>query len=179
MEHLGFIHDMMDVKVLILFVMNRVIYPVGEQKIYELCLQDDRVSYFDVLQAIPELVASGHLEQTDDGLVITPKGKEACEQTEDSIAWPVRQRADRAVERFNREIRRESFIRTEIIEQPSGDYLAVMSLDDELGRLMTLELTAPSARQARQFTRAFHACSDRLFCMISEQLNKNGEESDG
>ena len=179
MEHLGFIHDMMDVKVLILFVMNRVIYPVDEQKIYELCYQDDRLSYFDVLQAIPELVASGHLKNTDEGYAITPKGKEACEQTEDSIAYPVRQRAKHAVERFNRQMHRDSFVRTEIIEQPSGDFLTVMSLDDELGRLMTLELTAPSARQARQFTKAFHARADRLFCMISELLNKNDEESGG
>ena len=179
MEHLGFIHDMMDVKVLILFVMSRVIYPVDEQKIYELCYQDDRVSYFDVLQAIPELVASGHLAHESEGYVITPKGKEACEQTEDSVAWSVRQRANRAVERFNRQTRRDSFVRTEIIEQPSGDFLAVMSLDDELGRLMTLELTAPSARQARQFTKAFHGCADRLFCAITEQLNKNDQESGG
>ena len=32
MKRLGFIHDMMDVKVLILFVMARVGYPVGTQE---------------------------------------------------------------------------------------------------------------------------------------------------
>ena len=50
---------MMDVKVLILFVMARVNYPVNMQQIYELCYQDDCLSYFDVCTAIPEMVKSG------------------------------------------------------------------------------------------------------------------------
>ena len=37
MQRLGFIHDMLDVKVLILFVMARVSYPVTVQQMYELC----------------------------------------------------------------------------------------------------------------------------------------------
>ena len=64
MQRLGFIHDMLDVKVLILFVMSRASYPATSQQIYELCYQDDCLSYFDVCTALPEMVSSGHLEQT-------------------------------------------------------------------------------------------------------------------
>ena len=66
MQRLGFIHDMLDVKVLILFVMNRVSYPVTVGEIYELCYQDDCLSYFDVCTAIPEMVKSGHLKAVDE-----------------------------------------------------------------------------------------------------------------
>ena len=48
MKRLGFIHDMMDVKVLILFVTARSNYPMTNQEIYELCYQDECLSYFDV-----------------------------------------------------------------------------------------------------------------------------------
>ena len=48
MEQHGFIQDMLDVKVLILFVMAKLSYPVTLQTIYELCYQDDKLSYFDV-----------------------------------------------------------------------------------------------------------------------------------
>ena len=66
---------MMDVKVLILFVMARVNYPVNMQQIYELCYQDDCLSYFDVCTAIPEMVKSGHLKQVEnDCYEITDKG---------------------------------------------------------------------------------------------------------
>ena len=56
MEQHGFIHDMLDVKVLILYIMSRVQYPVNVDKVYELAYQDDCVSYFDVAQALPEMV---------------------------------------------------------------------------------------------------------------------------
>ena len=94
MEERGFIRDMLDVKVLILFVAAKAKYPLTLQKIYELCYQDDRLSYFDVSIAVPQMVESGHLEQLPDGTyVVTQKGAEQEEVTRDSIAFPVMQRA--------------------------------------------------------------------------------------
>ena len=65
MQQHGFIHDMLDVKVLILFVASKALYPLSLQKIYELCFQDDCLSYFDVSVAVPQMVESGHLEGRD------------------------------------------------------------------------------------------------------------------
>ena len=76
MQRHGFIHDMMDVKVLILFVAARASYPLTAQEVYELCYQDDCLSYFDVCTAIPEMVASGHLEQLGERYQITEKGRQ-------------------------------------------------------------------------------------------------------
>ena len=123
MEPKGFIHDMLDVKLLILYVMARVVYPVDLQKLYELAYQDDRFSYFDLAQAVPQMVASGHLEETEgDRYVITQKGREAGEVTEDAVAYAVAQRAQAAVERFNREVRRSSYVKTEVSKRESGDF---------------------------------------------------------
>ena len=44
MQRLGFIHDMLDVKVLILFVTARSSFPMTMQEIYEACYQDDCLS---------------------------------------------------------------------------------------------------------------------------------------
>ena len=112
MKRLGFIHDMMDVKVLILFVASRASYPLTCQEVYELCYQDDCLSYFDVCTAIPEMVKSGHLSQVgEDQYEITPKGRDAGSLVEDSIAFTVKQLAENAVARFNRQIRRSSFVK--------------------------------------------------------------------
>ena len=171
----GFINDMLDVKLLILYITDRLLYPVNTQTLYELCLQDDKLSYFDVMQAVPQMVESGHLAETEDGYVITDKGRETAQITKDSLAYPVQQRAARAVERFNREVRRESFVRTEVLEQPNGEALAVMHLDDDMGSLVTIEYTCPSARQAAFLTKAFPAKADRLYQLITEILTTKDE----
>lgn len=171
MQRLGFIHDMMDVKVLVLFVTARSNYPLTSQEIYELCYQDDCLSYFDVCTAIPELVASGHLEQMEnEKYVITEKGREAGALTEDSVAFTVKQRAENAVARFNRQIRRSSFVKTQVIPRDSGDYSVVMSLDDEMGNLMTLELVAPDQRQAVRLSRLFEKKAEDVYNLTMTEL---------
>ena len=121
MRRLGFIHDMMDVKILILFVTARSGYPLTCQEVYELCYQDDCVSYFDICTAIPEMVKSGHLKELEgERYEITEKGRETGTLTEDSIAFTVKQRAENAVAKFNRQMRRSSFVRTQVIPRETG-----------------------------------------------------------
>ena len=171
MQRLGFIHDMMDVKVLILFVMARVGYPVTAQEVYELCYQDDCLSYFDVCTAIPEMVESGHLRQVEgEKYEITGKGRSDGALTEDSVAYTVKQRAENAVSRYNRQIRRSSFIKTQILPREGGDYSVIMSLDDEVSNLMTLELVAPNQRQAVRLGKLFEKKAEVIYNMTMTEL---------
>lgn len=177
MQRLGFIHDMLDVKVLILFVMARVSYPVTSNEIYELCYQDECLSYFDVCTAIPEMVKSGHLKQTEDQKYeITEKGRADGALTEDSIAFTVKQRAENAVARFNRQIRRSSYVKTQVIPRENGDYSVIMALDDEMGNLMTLELVAPDQRQAVRLGKLFEKKAEMVYNLtMSELLDEEDE----
>ena len=171
MQRLGFIHDMLDVKVLILFVTARSSYPMTLQEIYEVCYQDDCLSYFDVCTAVPEMVTSGHLKQLDDErFEITDKGRETGSLTEDSIAFTVKQRADNAVARFNRQIRRSSFVKTQILPRESGDFSVIMALDDEMGNLMTLELVAPDQRQAVRLGKLFEKKAEAVYNLTMAEL---------
>ena len=177
MQRLGFIHDMLDVKVLILFVMARVSYPVNVQQIYELCYQDDCLSYFDVCTAVPEMVRSGHLKELEnENYEITEKGRADGSLTEDSIAFTVKQRADNAVARFNRQIRRSSFVKTQVIPRESGDFSVIMALDDEMGNLMTLELVAPDQRQAVRLGKLFEKKAEMVYNLTMAELLDDEDE---
>ena len=171
---------MMDVKVLILFVAARVEYPMTTQEVYELCYQDDCLSYFDVCTAIPEMVTSGHLKQVDEERYeITPKGRQDGELTADSIAFTVKQRAENAVDRFNRQLRRSSFVKTQIIPRETGECSVVMALDDEMGNLMTLELVAPNQRQAARLGRLFEKKAEMIYSLtMAELLDEEDELED-
>lgn len=179
MQRLGFVHDMLDVKVLILFVMSRASYPATIQQIYELCYQDDCVSYFDVCTAIPQMVKSGHLvEKEPDLYEITEKGKADGALTQDSIAYTVRCRAENAVNRFNRQLRRSSFVKTQVIPRESGDCSVILSLDDESGNLMTLELVAPNQRQAVRLGKLFGKKAEIIYNMTMAELLDEEDEID-
>ena len=170
MNRLGFIHDMMDVKILILYVAARSSYPMTTQEIYELCYQDECLSYFDVCTAIPEMVTSGHLRQMEDRYEITEKGRHDGELTADSIAYTVKKRAENAVARFNRQLRRNSFVKTQILPRDNGEFSVVMALDDEMGNLMTLELAAPNQRQAVRLGKLFEGKAEEIYNLTMTAL---------
>lgn len=179
MQRLGFIHDMMDVKVLILYVAARSSYPMTSQEVYELCYQDECLSYFDVCTALPQMVETGHMRQVDgERYEITEKGRADGKLTEDSIAFTVKQKAENAVSRFNRQLRRSSFVKTQIIPRDSGDLSVVMALDDEMGNLMTLELLAPNQRQAVRLSKLFEKKAELLYNLTMSELLDNEEELD-
>lgn len=171
MQRLGFIHDMLDVKVLILYVASRSNYPMTTQELYELCYQDECLSYFDVCTAIPEMVKTGHLREVDgEKYEITEKGKEDGALTADSIAFTVKQKAENAVEKFNRQLKRSNFVKTKLVSRESGDYSVVMTLDDQLSNLMRLELVAPDQRQAVRLGRMFEKKAEALYNLVMNEL---------
>lgn len=179
MERHGFIRDMMDVKVLILYVTARLNSPATIQEIYELCYQDEKLTYFDVCDAVPDLLKSGHLEQVKEGYyAITEKGRENGALTEDSVAYTVRERAKQAVDRFNKESKRSAYVKAEMIPQEDGNYVARMTLDDDRGRLMSLELMAPSQPQAAVISRSFQKNAELIYRLLMEDLleDENFEE---
>ena len=171
MQRLGFIHDMIDVKVLILFVTARANYPMSVQEIYETCYVDDCLSYFDVCTAIPEMANTGHLKDVEEGkYVITDRGREDGGLTADSIAFTVRQKAENLINRFNRQLRRSSFVKTQIIPREKDEYSVLMTLDDEVSNLMTLELVAPDQRQAVRLAKLFEKKAENVYNLVMAEL---------
>ena len=149
------------------------------QELYEVCYQDDCLSYFDVCTAIPEMVNTGHLKQEEDErILITELGRQTAELTEDSIAYTVKRRAENAVARFNRQLRRSSFVKTRIVPQDNGQVTVIMSLDDEKGKLMTLELHAPDQRQGVRLSRLFEEKAESLYSLIMMDLLDDEENFD-
>ena len=135
---------------------------------------------FYVCTAVPEMVNSAHLKELEEGCyAITEKGKADGSLTEDSIAFTVKQRAENAVSRFNRQIRRSSFVKTQIIPREQGDFSVIMSLDDEAGNLMTLELMAPNQRQAVRLGKLFEKKAEAVYNLTMAELLDDEEEIEG
>ena len=169
MEHHGFIHDMLDVKVLILVVMSRVNTPTRIEKIYELCLQDDKLTYFYVCEAVPQMVTSGQLRETySEHYSITDKGREVCSILQDQVAFPVVERAKAAVEEYNQDVRRDAVIDSNVTELPTGESVVHMELMDGSSKLMTLELLAPTLREGRKLEKIYHKRAEILYRVLMD-----------
>ena len=181
MEPHGFIHDMLDVKLLILLAASRAEFPMDSETIYDLCYQDETLSYFDLKQALPQMVESQHLAVDENGLyTITDKGREHAAVMDDLIAVPVHQRVLDAVRAYNARRRRDELIHVDIEKQDDGEFAVSMQLDYDGGRLIRLELSAPTEKQARAFGQAFRANAEEVYqTVIMQMLGYTEKKPDG
>ena len=88
----------------------------------------------------------------------------------------MKQRAENAVARFNRQIRRSSFVKTQVIPREGGDCSVIMALDDEVSNLMTLELFAPNQRQAVRLAKLFEKKAESIYNLTMTALLDEEDE---
>ena len=71
MPPIGFIQDDLDLKLLVLYIMDRAAGPITFLQLFELALCDAGVDYFSLTQAVDHMVATGQLSKEGDRYAIT------------------------------------------------------------------------------------------------------------
>lgn len=155
MANFGFVHDKLEIKFLILYVMARIIEPVPFAKVLELTMCDDGFGYFDFSDCLAEMVTSKHLTLKDGLYSITDMGRSADEACMTSLAYSVRCKADVNIEAFNKDAHRRSLIKSSVTPRPNGTYAVRLSFSDDVSPLMNLELTLVNKEQADDLCRRF------------------------
>lgn len=166
----GFIHTLQDVKTLVLFVLARLEQPIPMTTLYELCFQDDRLSYFDLAIALPELVASGHAAQQGEEYTITELGRTDGAVLEPDLALSLRTRCQEAIDRYQSGLRRAEYAQCELREREDGLYDVVMTQQSAVGQLMRIELMAPNLNQARVIERSWQQRSEAVLKAVMTAL---------
>lgn len=170
MARVGFIHDKLDIKILILFVMRRMPVPVTLDQLSEGCFVDGGFDYFSYAECVAELVETGHLEKSANGLYsITEKGEQQGAQVEDGIAYSVRVRAGKRIAQMSQELRRNALISTELIEEDGG-YTVKLSLGDGYGEMLGINILAGSHEQAERLESNFKKNAEKIFNAVLDDL---------
>lgn len=145
-EHpVGSLHDKVDVKVLILFILARIDKPLSVDEIYEVAFQDDSLNYFVLAESVPELKDSGHLKVDEKGRYsITEMGRKQGSYVEDSLARALVLKVTDAIRKKNDQIRRDGYLSSAVTQDENGYWIATLNYHDDKLPLMTLSLMAPN-----------------------------------
>lgn len=177
MPRRGFIHDKLDIKFLVLFLLDRAAAPLDFPTLTDLTMVDQGVDYFQFAEAVSELIASGHILLEQDRYSITAKGRMDSKACESSLPPSVRSKAARRISTLNAVLTREAMVRSEARPRPDGGCTLRLSLDDDDGNLFTLELLTPSQEQAAALEERFRAHPERIYNGILDVLlSEDGEE---
>lgn len=141
----GYLHNKLDVKVLILFILARIETPLDVDQIYEVAYQDESLNYFMLAESLHELTDTGHLNVDDQNrYTITEKGRKHGSYTEDSLAVPVVEKVSVSIQAKIDQLRRESLLSTEVTQDEKGNWIATLHYSDNDMPLMSVSLFAPN-----------------------------------
>lgn len=173
MEGLGFIHEKLDIKILILFILGRLNQKVDTDTLTELCLCDGGISYFDYTECLSELIDTGHVAFENELYEITEKGRKNGKITESSIPYSVRVKAEKEIAIKIQLFRRNSMIKADATECEDGSYTITLSMSDGLGDILQIKLLAGDKTQAKALCTGFKNRSVEIYgALINEILGK-------
>ena len=139
--------------------------------ILDLTLCDDAIDYFEFSDCLADLVRTGHLTLSADGLyAITEKGRRNSAICETSLPYSVRVRCDRNLEGWNRKLRRQRQVRASAEQRPNGTYTVKLALNDDKGSVMDLRLMVVDQAQAKAVAQRFRKSPEKLYGQIIRLL---------
>lgn len=173
----GFIHDKLEIKFLILYITARVIEPIPFEVVLDLTLCDDAIDYFDFSECLNDLVKTGHLTLSEEGLyAITEKGLKNSQICESSLPYSVRLRTDKNVAEYNRLLLRKNQVQSRVAAQENGSYLVELRLQDDVDSILHLELTAATEAMARDLADRFRKDPEGIYTRLLSALYPPAEQ---
>ncbi len=172
--------DQVQLKLLILYVLNHLIQPVTLPQLTEQVLQEDGMDYFSFAESLVDLTESGHILLDDrECYAITSKGRQLIGLCIDSVPYIMRQKCDRSTGILNARLRRNGQIQTNILPRNRKEYTVQMSLSDDAGPVISMELLSYSREQSEQLARNFEDHAEEIFNAILSAVLANYEPGPG
>ena len=171
MERHGFIHEKLDIKILILFILRRLPGEVDPHTLAELCQCDEGIGYFDYSDCLAELVETNHISESADGYTITEKGARNADAVESSLPYSVRSKALKLLAPIEERMRRAAMITAKHSMSEDGCFVQ-LALSDGKGEIMNLRFLCADENQAKSIEKNFRRDAENYYLKITELFSE-------
>lgn len=166
MDNRGFIRDKLDIKILILFILEKLPGPVEPAVLSDLTLFDGGFTWFDYTDCLAELVKTGHVTDEGGRYEITEKGRRNVGYVGSSLPYSVRAKAERLTAPVAAAMRRSSMIETMTEPGKNGTGTVSLRLSDGVGEIVSMRLAVPDEAQAKRIEARFRADAEDIYNKI-------------
>lgn len=170
MDNFGFIHEKLDIKILILYILEKLPAPVTGVQLSDLTLFDGGFTWFDYTDCLAELVDTEHVTNEDGKYAITEKGRRNLSYIQSSLPYTVRVKADKLTAPVAAAMRRSSMIETTTEKERRGGYTVSLRLSDGVGEVISMRLAVPDEKQAAAIEKRFKDNAETLYNNILNLL---------
>lgn len=170
MDRHGFIHEKLDIKILILYILRRLPAKVGFDELTDFVMIDNGFDYFEYTQCLSELVDTEHVDQNDNFYKITTKGANHGDTVESSLPYSVRSKADAYIYPTIEQMRRDALIGTTHKVNNDGSCTMKLSLSDGMGDILKLNILTSNEDQTVAMEKLFRGKAEEIYHQIIRLL---------
>lgn len=156
---LGGLRNRDDIRLLVCYLLKSVDSPMTRQMLNEAMQEDGLANYFEVGQAIEELLKTANITADifgeDEVISVTQKGREAAEMLEMSLPKTVREKAVNSAIRLITKARVERENKIEVTKEENGGYTITFTLFDKNTQFMKLSVYVCDSLQLEQIKQNF------------------------
>lgn len=172
---LGGLRNRDDIRLLICYLLKSVDAPMTRQMLNEAMQEDGLANYFEVGQAIEELLKTGNITadilDEDEVISVTAKGREAAELLQTSLPRTVREKAVNSAIRLTTRAKIERENKIEVKKEENGGYKITFSLFDRDTELMKLSVYVSDSLQLEQVKQNFINDPVKVYSTIITSLS--------
>ncbi len=172
-ERFGFIHEELDIKILILYILRRLPGAVDQETLRGLCQSDGGVGYFDFAECLSELIDNKNVEETEDGYRISEKGARNADAVESSLPFSVRKKVDKLIAPVEQRLRRASMITARHETAGDGGCFVELALADGKGEVMRLRFLCAGEEQAELIEKNFRRDAESYYQKIARLMTED------
>lgn len=141
---LGGLRSRDDIRLLICYLLKSIDVPMTRQMLNDSMQEDGLANFFEVGQAIEELLKTGNITtdilQDEEVLIVTERGREAAELLQTSLPRTVREKAVNSAIRLTTRAKVERENKIEVKKEDDGGYTITFTLFDRGTELMKLSI---------------------------------------
>lgn len=156
---LGGLRNRDDIRLLVCYLLKSVDAPMTRQMLNDAMQEDGLANYFEVGQAIEELLKTGNISadiaDDEEVLSVTDKGREAAELLQTSLPKTVREKAVNSAIRLTTRAKIERENKIEVKKEENGGYNITFTLFDRDTELMKLSIFVADSLQLEQVKQNF------------------------
>ena len=162
-------------KIIILYMLEKVNFPLSNNQITNFFLDHGYTSYFHVQQTIHDLVESKLMEEKIQGTSTcyqtTEKGRTTLSYFEKEISDEIRDEIDTYLKENSYELRNANSIKAEYYRTPEQEYVVQCQVREKKTILINLELTVPTEEIAKSFCSHWSKKNQEIYAYLMDTLS--------
>lgn len=165
---------MMLYKLIILFMLDKVDFPLTNSHISNFMLDKDYTDYFTIQQVISELVDAEFITtetiRQNSRYEITDSGRETLSFFGNKISNAIQEDVMNYLKKNKFELRNETATTSNFIEEKKGEFLVNLKVKEKSSTVIELTLTVPTEEEASKICRNWKSKSQDIYASVLSNL---------